>query len=350
MIKIAFVVSSLDNKGPVIVVKNLVDYLTSQGVYCKVFFFDDIKELQFSCQITQIKMTDFKAIKGFDIIHTHGIRPDLYSFLNSNIKIKRISTVHQYIKESFQLNNGYSRIKSIFLEFVWNVMLLRNDVNIVITKSALSHYKKIFFNTRIEYIYNGVNVNKKALDMPEQKQIETLKNKGMKIMGACAVLTRIKGLNQIIEILPHFKNIIFIVLGDGKEKDNLIKLSKKLKVSDRCLFLGYKSNVNPYLNIFDFYAIPSYSEAFGLALIEATANKKASLVSDIETFRELFTDKEVVFAKLDNKESMISAINQLIEGKNGYEKNGYQKYKASYTLDVMGKNYLDAYTQLLISK
>lgn len=348
MMKVAFVVPSLCNKGPVIVVKYLVDYLVVHGVYCEVFYFSNIKELEFKCQTTNIKITDFAAVKDFCILHTHGIRPDLYSFLNPNKSIKRISTLHNYIANDLQYGIlEYSKMKSIFFEFIWNVFLIRNNKIIVLSQDAVRYYKKILFNKKIDYIYNGLNLDAQISEIPEQQQLEKLKLKGMTIIGTCAYLIKEKGLNQIIKILPYFRNMIFIILGDGPEKNNLIQLAIKLKVSKQCLFLGYKPNASSYLKFFDFYTIPSYCEGFGLALIEATASKKATLVSDINIFREIYTDKEVSFAKLDNKQSMISAINRLVENKSDYEKNCYRKYKSLYTLEMMGKKYLNTYIQIL---
>jgi L-malate glycosyltransferase len=344
--RIAFVIPSLANKGPAIVVKNLVKYLVKKGVYCKVLYFDNIEGLDFDCQTSKIRLTDFDAIKDFDIMHTHGIRPDLYSFLNPSVKINRLSTIHQYIGESFRLNDGYSKIKSTFFEFIWSVFLIRSDRVVVLSRDAELYYRKKLFNKKITYIYNGLDVSFcKAL--PLDNEISKLKAKGFSIIGSCAYLVYRKGLDQIIEILPHFENLAFVIVGDGPEKIYLARLAEKLGVSDRCLFLGYKVSVEPYLENFDFYAIPSHSEGFPLALIEAISYKKASLVSDIGLFREFFSKEEVSFAKIGDKNSMVKAINRLIKGKEGFEEAAYQKYQSAYTLSIMGKNYYDMYRIIL---
>ena len=79
---------------------------------------------------------------------------------------------------------------------------------------------------------------------------------------------------MIIQALQELPQTKFCIIGDGKIKNDLIQLSVKLKVSDRVLFLGYKKDAYKYLPYFDVYAIPSHSEGFPLAMLEAAAYGK----------------------------------------------------------------------------
>lgn len=344
--KIALIVPSLANKGPVIVAKNISDYLIYQGIYCEVFYFSAIVELEFKCKTTKIGLFDFNVIKNFDVIHTHGIRPDLYSFINPNLKIKRVSTLHNYIRQDLETSLGYSKFKSKIFEFIWNILLLRMNKIVVLSNHAKNYYKDILFNKSIDFIYNGLSFSNNYENVLEQELFDNTKNNGQEIIGTSAYLTYRKGLHQIIEVLPLFKNLIFVIIGDGPEKKNLENLAKQIKVSDRCIFLGYKPNAISYLNNFDYFAIPSYSEGFPLALIEASAHKKATLASNVPVHKEVFDDTQVSFSSLDNNKSMIKAIKSLIKNKNKYSNNIYTKYINNYTLEIMGKNYVHLFKKL----
>ena len=344
--KIAFILPSLANKGPVIVAKNISDYLISQNIYCEVFYFSDIVELKFKCKTTKIRLFDFKIIKNFDIIHTHGIRPDLYSFINPNFKIKRISTLHNYIRQDLETSLAYSKFKSKIFEFIWNIFLLRMNKIVVLSNHAKNYYQSRLFNKSIDFIYNGLSFNSNLESVLEEKLFDEIKKKGQEIIGTSAYLTYRKGLHQIIEVLPLFKNLSFVIIGDGPEKKNLENLAKQMNVLDRCIFLGYKSNAVFYLNYFDYFTIPSYSEGFPLALIEASAYRKATLASNIPVHKEVFDNQEVSFSSLDDNKSMIKAIKNLINNKNKYSNNIYTKYINNYTLEIMGKNYVDLFEKL----
>ena len=346
--KIAFIVPSLANKGPVIVVKNLVDFLVSQNIYCEVFYFSDIRDLDFNCKTTKIKLFNLKVIQNFDILHSHGIRPDLYSFFNFYAKIK-ITTLHNYIREELEKSLKYSRLKSKLFETIWNIFLLRMDKIVVLSKHAQDYYQQILFNQNIQYIYNGLNISikKTSIANTEVDQLHQIKQNGYEIIGSNAFLTYRKGLHQIIEVLPHFQNLFFIIIGDGPEKENLILLAHKLGVSKRCLFLGYKLNATDYLKFYDYFAIPSYSEGFPLALIEASAYKKVIIASDIAIHKEVYADDEISFFTLNDKESLINAIKYAMLNKKLFSEKAFAKYTNHYTLEHMGMDYLKLYKNTL---
>jgi len=346
-LKIAIIIPSLENKGPVIVAKNIVDYFILRNIYCEVFYFTDIKELNFKCKTTKISLFDFKAINSFNILHSHGIRPDLYSFLNPNNKIKWISTLHNYIRQDLEGSLGYSKLKSKIFEIIWNIFLYRMNIIVVLSKNAKEYYQNILFNKSIRVVYNGLSCNENNNVIKEIKLFKDFKSKGFKILGTSAYLTYRKGLHQIIEVLSNFKNIIFIIIGDGPEIEKLKIIAEKNKVKEKCVFLGYKMNAIDYLNFFDFFAIPSYSEGFPLSLIEASAYKKPVLVSDIPIHREIFNNKEVSFIKNDNNNSMISGIKYLMKNSNLLSNNIYNKYKNNYTLKHMGVAYHKLYKELI---
>ena len=53
-------------------------------------------------------------------------------------------------------------------------------------------------------------------------------------------------------------------------------------------FSSYQKNPCNYLPYFDVYVMPSYSEGFGLAMVEAALARRAIVCSDIPSFHEIF--------------------------------------------------------------
>ncbi|MDF5717200.1 MAG: glycosyltransferase [Rhizonema sp. NSF051] len=60
-----------------------------------------------------------------------------------------------------------------------------------------------------------------------------------------------------------------VILGEGGQRAALEKLAAELGVSDRIQLLGWVDNPRDYLPEFDIFAIPSRSEGFPLAIVEA---------------------------------------------------------------------------------
>jgi glycosyltransferase involved in cell wall biosynthesis len=347
-IRIAIIVPSLDNKGPVLVAKNISDYMIKNNIYCEIFYFDDVTKLSFNCNTTKISIFTSSVINSFDIIHSHGIRPDLYNFFYSSTKQIKLTTLHNYIRQDLEHGLGFSKFKSKLFEIIWNLLLLRMNKIIVLSKDAKKYYRNILYNKNIDAIYNGLSPSFSDSAIAEINLFKSLKNKSKDILGTCSYLTHRKGLHQILEALNDFHNLIFIVIGDGPERANLEKIVIKNNLQAQCYFLGYKSNAIDYLKYFDYFVLPSYSEGFPLSLIEAASCQKATLVSNISIHREVFSKKEVAFAELDNLPSMKKAIKFLIDNNEELSKNIYKKYTELYTLEVMGNNYLELYKKELL--
>ena len=106
--KIAIIIPSLAQKGPIIIAYELVKGLLSYGHNVSVFYFDNIIELHFPCEVNKIKLYEFWKIKGFDIIHTHCLRPDIFGFISKKIFKKTCSRSSSYFS-AFTTGNLFQK-------------------------------------------------------------------------------------------------------------------------------------------------------------------------------------------------------------------------------------------------
>ncbi|HLE49174.1 MAG TPA: glycosyltransferase [Patescibacteria group bacterium] len=60
-----------------------------------------------------------------------------------------------------------------------------------------------------------------------------------------------------------------VIVGDGKEKNDFIKLIKKFKLSKKIHILGWKKNIYPYLKRSDVFVLSTHYEGFPYVLLEA---------------------------------------------------------------------------------
>ena len=84
MIKIAMLVPSLKNVGPVRVAHDIITEILrnrSQDFYFEVFYFDSVGNVVFPCKSTKLNIIGFYQLYGFDIVHSHMIRPDFINAL-----------------------------------------------------------------------------------------------------------------------------------------------------------------------------------------------------------------------------------------------------------------------------
>lgn len=351
--KIALMLPSLAKKGPILVAKDIVDNLTTND-YIKeivVFYFDAKVEVDFPCQTKKISFKDKIDFDYFDIIHSHMLRPDLYLFKNKllgNIKkAKIISTLHQYnyINLQYDFKNKF---KAYIVSKLWNLFLSKHDFIVCLSKDMKKYYENQIFidNTKLKYIYNGRPIQNLESFTNKDEIFQKIPNKSI-VIGTSCLLTARKGLEQVIKVLPKIPNLYFVVLGSGIEENNLKSLASELSVLDRCLFLGFKSNPFEYYKYFDIFILPSRGEGFPLALLEAASMKKAIICSNLDVCKEAFTDNEISFFKLDDLEDLKSKILFTYHNKINFENNVYKAFLQKYTSEIMAKNYLELYKEVI---
>ena len=65
------------------------------------------------------------------------------------------------------------------------------------------------------------------------------------------------------------KNLFLILLGDGEEKENIVKLIHKLNLSNRVIILGFQKNPYPIIRNAQALVLSSDNEGFGNVLVES---------------------------------------------------------------------------------
>ena len=163
--KIAYILPSLDSKAPVFLAKRLSDYFVQLGCEVKVFYFDEIKNLEFTCDTERISMDTPIDFDYFDIVHSHMYRADKYvAKYSTDIKhAKTISTIHCNITED--LMYSYGRIVSFLFTKKWINFLKCFDTTVQINDYLMDLYSK---KLRKNYlIYNGISISQEKDDYSE---------------------------------------------------------------------------------------------------------------------------------------------------------------------------------------
>lgn len=345
--KVAYIVTSLANKGPIIVVHDLVNGMMSHGHDCFVFYFKKEEGLEFNCPTIKIGYSSSFDFSSFDVVHCHGLQPDLFIMLRKPLFCKTpiLTTLHSYLFDDHYFQYGkwlYKFTASLVL-----MSTIRDDKIITLSKHAMNYYAKYLPKTKLDYAYNTRICNKSLL-VEKSLQDEILNFKGKSILiGTTCVISERKNLNAIIEALAFLENCKFCIVGDGPEKETLVKLAIKNGVQDRVLFLGCHSNAYRFLPLFDIFTIPSKSEGFPLAMLEAAIFKKAILASNLPVFEEIFNSEEIVTFDLKESGSIVPAIIKAIEGMTEYGRKANERYKKHYAIDSFVKRHIGIYQQCI---
>ncbi len=339
-LKIALVLPSLSDSAPIKIAYFISIYLKDEADIEVFYLKKTINNLPFECKQTHLKFWKSFDFSGYDIIHSHLVFADWFVHRNrKSISGKTISTIHTYIKED--LNNVYRFPKNYLLELLW-LTVLKSKQNVVYVSSSLQkYYTNTFRKSRNHVVYNGTILKTTGVDF-EDFELCSLKKK-YKILGTTSALLHRKGLQVIPEFISKNKDWYWVVFSDGNYKNSLQNLINKLGINDRCRFMGYRNDIQNYYPYFDVFVMPSYVEAFGLSICDAMEKKVPVVASNIPSFKELYTDKEVSFFETTCSKSLDHAIHYALQSKAFLVENAFHKYKNNFTAMVMANHYLALY-------
>ncbi len=126
-------------------------------------------------------------------------------------------------------------------------------------------------------IYNGVDFK------PDRKKYK--KPEGEKLVTFLGRVTYQKGPRYFIEaaykVLQHSKNVRFVMAGGGDMLNEMIIAAARLGISDRFHFTDFLNHdeVRHLLAVSDIYVMPSVSEPFGIAPLEAVRSNVPVIIS-----------------------------------------------------------------------
>ena len=114
------------------------------------------------------------------------------------------------------------------------------------------------------------------------------------LIGAIGRMVWQKGFEYLIECVPEivraYPNAKILIVGDGPLKDKLKVKSEKLKVADKIIFAGFRSDIKEILSAIDVLVIPSLLEGFPMITLEVMAMAKPIVATNIDGITEQITD------------------------------------------------------------
>lgn len=347
--KIAYILPSLANRGPVIFTLYLLEELRKYNIDIEVFYF---KDSETSCLTLPVKCTKIPFFKrhdfsSFDIVHTTMALPDIFAFLFVD-RSKWISSMHNFLEKDIKML--YSPLKSLTIIFLWKTALKKCKNIIVSSRQMQTYYEQLLKNKNAKYRIIPYGICEKEyeeIDGADFEFIQKFKANNFTVIGSAGLFVARKGFEQLFSLLTYDKNLALILIGDGVERKNLEASVKKFDLQDRVFMPGFKNNSYNYYKYFDIYAHVSYSEGFGLAMLEAMSKKLPIICSDLEIYRDYFSEKDVCFFKAGSETSLKSAYNKIISNLDYYGQSSYNLFLSQFDVKVMTKNHLDFYDEVI---
>lgn len=262
------------------------------------------------------KLVDVIRHERLDILHVHYAIPHasvayqtkqiLKSF---DIQIPTITTLHGTDITLVGKDPSYSTIVTFSLN--------KSDGVTAVSKYLKYETQKYFHIRRpIEVIYNFVDLERFKPTCTQNIRKRFSPN-GEFVLMHMSNFRKIKRVEDCVKILYELQKKIpvrLVLLGDGPERIKVEQLSRELDVSDKVDFLGKQDAVEYLLGGADIFLMPSASESFGLAALEAMACSVPCVSSNAEGLPEVNIHGETGYmADVGDVAAMASFCEQILQ-------------------------------------
>ena len=224
------------------------------------------------------------TIKHYDIelLHVHYAIPHAYAgymakkmLKEEDIYIPMITTLHG---TDITLVGNHPFYKSA-VTFSIN----KSDVVTSVSSDLKQKTLEIFdVDNDIEVIPNFIDPKKYSKGFTDCQR-SLMASEDEKIITHISNFRKVKRIPDVIEVFYHVQKQIpskLIMVGEGPEKEKAEVQCERLGIEGKVLFLGNSNEIDRILCFSDLFLLPSETESFGLAALEAMANKVAVISSN----------------------------------------------------------------------
>ncbi|HBI17097.1 MAG: Glycosyltransferase [Candidatus Moranbacteria bacterium GW2011_GWF2_34_56] len=208
-------------------------------------------------------------------------------------------------------------------------------------------------NQKVDIIFNGIDIN----DFYPEKSIQR-NDKFIITLGGTRITER-KGINYLIQALSllvsKYPNIFLRLVGEGNEKENLISLTKELKLDNFVEFVGLipREKIAPYYQEAKLFVLPSLNEGMSNAMLEALATGLPIVATETGGTTELVEDGiNGLIVKMKDSKDLADKIEMIIKDEKLRVRMGEESRKKAEQMswENVAKKYYDLYTQIADKK
>ncbi|MCF6167002.1 N-acetyl-alpha-D-glucosaminyl L-malate synthase BshA [Lutibacter sp.] len=209
-----------------------------------------------------------------EILHVHYAIPHAYAaymakqmLKQKGIDVKVVTTLHG---TDITLVGSHPNYKSA-VEFSIN----NSDVVTTVSNSLRKDTLRLFNITKeIKVVYNFIDFEKYPEIGDEECLRHTIANENERIITHISNLRPVKRASDVIAVFYKIQKEIpskLLIVGEGPDRESIECQAKELGILEKVLFMGNSNEVNKLLCYSDLFLLPSETESFGLAALEAMA-------------------------------------------------------------------------------
>ncbi len=220
------------------------------------------------------KLVDMVKLHGIEILHVHYAIPHAYAgymakqmLKEQGIEIPMITTLHG---TDITLVGSHPYYKPAV-----NFSINQSDYVTSVSESLKKDTNAFFkINKEIEVIPNFIEIEVAQSHQFTNCQRDLMAKPSEKIITHISNFRKVKRIPDVIKVFHQIQQQIpakLMMVGEGPEKEKAEYLCEELGISNQVIFFGNTQEIDKILCFTDLFLLPSETESFGLAALEAMA-------------------------------------------------------------------------------
>lgn len=217
------------------------------------------------------KLVDMVKLHKIELLHVHYAIPHAYAgymaiqmLKDQGIKIPMITTLHG---TDITLVGNHP-----FYKPAVSFSINKSDAVTSVSANLRDETYTLFdIKNEIEVIPNFIEIEKNKMeDAPCHRGL--MANPEERIITHISNFRKVKRISDIVKIFFEIQKQIpakLMMVGEGPEKENAELQCQTLGIQDKVIFFGNSNEIDKILCFSDLFLLPSETESFGLAALEA---------------------------------------------------------------------------------
>lgn len=221
------------------------------------------------------KLVDMVKLHKIELLHVHYAIPHAYAgymakqmLKHEGIKIPMVTTLHG---TDITLVGSHP-----FYKPAVTFSINKSDVVTSVSQSLKEETYHLFdVKKDIEVIPNFIELNKNKISKDAPCQRALMAPEGERIITHISNFRKVKRIPDVVKIFNLIQKEIpskLMMVGEGPEKEVAEALCEELGIIDKVIFFGNSNDIDTILCYTDLFLLPSETESFGLAALEAMAS------------------------------------------------------------------------------
>ncbi|PTT17417.1 N-acetyl-alpha-D-glucosaminyl L-malate synthase BshA [Flavobacterium sp. HMWF030] len=218
------------------------------------------------------KLVDMVKLYKIEVLHVHYAIPHAYAgymakqmLKNEGINLPMITTLHG---TDITLVGNHP-----FYKPAVTFSINKSDYVTSVSQSLKDDTLKLFkIKNKIRVIPNFIELDKVVKDPQAPCHRYVMAKENERIITHISNFRKVKRIPDIIKIFYNIQKEIpakLMMVGDGPEKEKAEALCMELGIYDKVIFFGNSNEIDKILCFTDLFLLPSETESFGLAALEA---------------------------------------------------------------------------------